>query len=84
MSNNDVSDTPEEKDFRERYAQELRKKKMPPQGNLNRHFGSDEISDELARVRRQMFVTPGRKGEQIKIEEINKEISRRHNLNLAK
>jgi hypothetical protein len=80
LSNNDVSDTPEEKEFRERYAQELRKKKMLPQSSLNRHFGSDEISDELAHVRRQMLLTPGRRGEQIKLEEINKEISRRNNV----
>jgi hypothetical protein len=70
-----VDYTQEEKDFRERYAHELRKKKM--QSSTNSHFGLDEISDELARVKHQGMITPGRRGEQIKHEEINKEILRR-------
>jgi hypothetical protein len=74
MANN-VDDTQEEKDFRERYAHELRKKKT--QSYANSHFGLDEISDELARVKHQALITPGRRGEQIKHEEINKEILRR-------
>lgn len=80
MSNSFV-DTPEEKEFRERYAEELRKKKMP--NNLNPHFGSNEMLDELARVKRQMMMTPGRRGEQIKNEEINKEILRREKIAVA-
>ncbi len=72
---NDNDDTQEEKDFRQRYAHELRKKKM--QNSTNSHFGLDEISDELARVKHQAMITPGRRGEQIKHEEINKEILRR-------
>jgi hypothetical protein len=72
---NDNADTQEEKDFRERYAFELRKKKM--QNCNSSHFGLDEISDELARVKHQAMITPGRRGEQIKHEEINREILRR-------
>jgi hypothetical protein len=68
-------DTQEEKDFRQRYAYELRKKKM--QNFTSSHFGLDEISDELARVKHQAMITPGRRGEAIKHEEINKEILRR-------
>jgi hypothetical protein len=74
MTNN-VDDTQEEKDFRDRYAYELRKKKI--QSSNSAHFGLDEISDELARVKHQAMITPGRRGEQIKYEEINREILRR-------
>ncbi|AFU57180.1 hypothetical protein Ngar_c02320 [Candidatus Nitrososphaera gargensis Ga9.2] len=74
MTNN-ADDTQEEKDFRSKYAHELQKKKM--QSYANWHFGLDEISDELARVKHQAMITPGRRGEQIKYEEINKEILRR-------
>jgi hypothetical protein len=81
MANN-VDDTREEKDFRERYALELRKKKM--QGPTNSHFGLDEISDELARVKHQAMITPGRRGEQIKHEEINREILRRISIGSSK
>lgn len=70
-----IDDTQEEKEFRERYAQELRKKKM--QNCNSSHFGLDEISDELARVKHQAMITPGRRGEQIKHEEISREILRR-------
>lgn len=68
-------DTLEEKDFRERYAQELRRKKLRIE--ISPHFGSDELSDELARVKHQAMITPGRRGEQIKHEEISREILRR-------
>ena len=74
MANN-LNDTQEEREFRERYVHELRKKKM--QNYANSHFGLDEISDELAQVKHQAMITPGRRGEQIKYEEINKEILRR-------
>ena len=74
MANN-LDDTQEEREFRERYAHELRKKKI--QTYANSHFSSDEISDELAQVKHQAMITPGRKGEQIKYEEISKEILRR-------
>ncbi len=72
---NNLGDTQEEKDFRERYAHELRKKKV--QRSINSHFGLDEVSDELAKVKHQAMITPGRRGEQIKHEEISKEILRR-------
>jgi len=71
-------DTQEEKDFRERYAHELRKKKM--QRSVNPHFGLDELADEVKSVKRQELITPGRRGEQIKHEEISKEILRRLSL----
>ena len=70
-----TEDTQEEKDFRERYALELRKKKV--NSSTSSHFRLDEISDELARVKHQAMITPGRRGEQIKHEEISKEILRR-------
>jgi hypothetical protein len=73
-----VEDTLEEKDFRERYALELRKKRNSVA--LSPHFGSDELSDELKKVARQEMATPGRRGEQIKREEIAKEILRRQSL----
>lgn len=72
---NKIEDTQEEKDFRERYAYELRKKKVKVSNSS--HFSLDEISDELARVKHQAMITPGRRGEQIKYEEISKEILRR-------
>lgn len=70
-----VADTAEEKMFRERYAHELRKKKT--RNSANPHFGSDELSDEMTMVKQQELITPGRRGEQIKHEEISKEILRR-------
>ncbi|MGH9993171.1 MAG: hypothetical protein ACREAZ_11140 [Nitrososphaera sp.] len=70
-----VEDTEEEKLFRARYAFELRKKKVYTSENPS--IGIDELSDELKQVKRQAQITPGRKGEQIKYEEISKEILRR-------
>jgi hypothetical protein len=57
--NSMAEDTEEEKFFRDRYANELKKKK-------------------------QGMKTPGRRGEQIKHEEIDKEISRRYTLGKEK
>ena len=74
MANN-ADDMQEEKDSRSKYAHELRKKKM--QNYANSHFGLDEILDELARVKHQAMIMSGRREEQIKYEEINKEILRR-------
>ena len=71
MSN---EDTKEEALFRERYAQELRKKK---QQDSNSYRGSDELNDEKRRVNQQELKTPGRRGEQIKQEELNREFARR-------
>ena len=81
MANN-VNDTQEEKDFRARYAFELRKKKM--QSSDIPDFGLDEISEELARVKHQAMITPGRRGEEIKFEEINREILRRISIGSSK
>ena len=65
-----VNDTQEEKLFRERYADELKKKK---------HSDSDsELEIERNEVKQQGMKTPGRRGEQKKHEEIDKEIIRRY------
>lgn len=74
--NNMVEDTEEEKFFRNRYADELRKKKQDGR--------ADELDDERRKVKQQGMKTPGRRGEQIKHEEIDKEISRRYNLERVK
>ena len=71
-----VEDTEEEKLFRNRYANELKKKKQDER--------IDELDDERRRVKQQGMKTPGRRGEQIKHEEIDKEISRRYDLERAK
>ncbi len=73
-----IYDTQQEKDFRERYAHELRGKKI--QCSINPNFGIDELTDEVKSVKRQELITPGRRGEQIKHEEISKEILRRISL----
>jgi hypothetical protein len=65
-----VEDTEDEKEFRGRYANELKKKK---------HGGQDSDLDvERSEVKQQGMKTPGRRGEQIKNEEIDKEIVRRY------
>jgi hypothetical protein len=74
-NNKNDDDVQKEKDFRDRYAQELHKKKVQISTSLQ--FGSDELFDEKAMVKHQEMITPGRRGEQIKHEEINKEILRR-------
>jgi hypothetical protein len=71
----DLNDTQEEKDFRVRYAYELSKKKVS--NSASSHFNVDELLDEQARVKHQAMITPGRRGEQIKQEEISREILRR-------
>lgn len=65
-------DTEEERVFRENYAQELRK--------MRQDSGRDELEDERRKVKQQAMKTPGRRGEQIKHEEIDKEIVRRYNI----
>jgi hypothetical protein len=75
MMNKMAQDTQEEKAFRERYANALRL--MKGREFINSHFGTDELIDELNRVKKQALMTPGRRGEQIKHEEIDKEICRR-------
>jgi hypothetical protein len=71
-----VEDTEEEKFFRDRYANELKKKKQDRM--------TDELDDERRKVRQQGMKTSGRRGEQIKHEEIDKEISRRYTLGKEK
>ncbi|MGA7898551.1 MAG: hypothetical protein WCA39_06770 [Nitrososphaeraceae archaeon] len=75
MSNND---TEQEQSFRERYAQELQKKKKQP--GAGSYSQDDEMSDERKKVSQQEGKTPGRRGEQIKQQEIDKEIVRRNRL----
>jgi hypothetical protein len=71
-----VEDSEDEKQFRGRYADELRKKK---------HSGKDSDLDvERSEVKQQGMKTPGRRGEQIKNEEIDKEIVRRYTSRLEK
>jgi hypothetical protein len=71
MSNDD---TEEEASFRERYAQELQKKKRQAG---NSYHGDDELADERRSVNQQGMRTPGRRGEEIKQEELDKEYVRR-------
>jgi hypothetical protein len=67
-------DTEEEGSFRERYAQELRKKK---QQESDSYRGDNELADERRKVNQQGMRTPGRRGEEIKQEELDKEFVRR-------
>lgn len=71
MSNDD---TEEEASFRERYAQELGKKK---QQESDSYRGDNELADERRKVNQQGMRTPGRRGEEIKQEELDKEFVRR-------
>ncbi len=64
-----VEDTAEEKFFRESYAQELQRIKH-----------DRELEEERKKVKQQAMKTPGRRGEQIKHEEIDREIIRRYRL----
>ena len=70
MVKNMVEDTEEEKQFRGRYSDELKKKK--------RSGGVSDMDLERTEVEQQGMKTPGRRGEQIKNEEIDKEIVRRY------
>jgi hypothetical protein len=79
MSNND---TEEETSFRERYAQELQKKKNQPGAGI--YSQGDEMAQERRNVNHQQGKTPGRRGEEIKQEEIDKEIVRRTRLHQDK
>ena len=66
-------DTEEEASFRERYVQELQKKKQ--QGSHS-YRGNDELMDEKRLVYQQEMRTPGRRGEKIKQEELDREFVR--------
>jgi len=65
-----VEDTENEKLFRGKYADELKKKK--------RSGRDSDLDVERNEVNQQGMKTPGRRGEQIKNEEIDKEIVRRY------
>jgi hypothetical protein len=67
-------DTEEERFFRERYARELQKKKKQPSSGS--YSQVDEMAEERRRVNHQQWKTPGRRGEEIKQQEIDKEIVR--------
>jgi hypothetical protein len=75
-------DTEEESFFRERYAQELQKKKW--QLGAGGYSQGDEMAEERRNVRQQQGKTPGRRGDQIKQEEIDKEIVRRKRIQQQK
>jgi hypothetical protein len=76
VNNNMVEDTEDERQFRGRYADELKKKK---------HSGKDSDLDiERSEVKQQGMKTPGRRGEQIKNEEIDREIVRRYTSRIEK
>ena len=73
------NDTEEERFFRERYSQESAKEKKSA-GRLWSYRQGDEMAEERRKVNQQEGKTPGRRGEQIKQEEIDKEIVRREML----
>ena len=75
MSDIDIG---QEKLFRERYTVELRKKK---QRDTYHYGGYNELIEERLKVNQQEQKTPGRRGEKIKQEEIDKEIVRRDKIN---
>jgi 3-hydroxy-3-methylglutaryl CoA synthase len=64
-----------EDDFRERYTNYLRSMK---QRIYDTYLGYNELEDERKMVNQQAMRTPGRRGEIIKSEEIDKEFSRRY------
>ncbi len=70
----DVTINEQEETFKNYYASELRKKKQQINNN-NRGF--NELEDERRQVFQQAIRTPGRRGEAIKKEEIEKEFTRR-------
>ncbi len=65
----------EEGEFREIYSQSLRGKKQQVYDSQMGQYGLDE---ERKQVNQQAMKTPGRRGEVIKNEELDKEISRRY------
>ncbi|HYY86682.1 MAG TPA: hypothetical protein VE594_06215 [Nitrososphaeraceae archaeon] len=65
-----------EADFRERYSIYLRTMK---QRIYDTYIGFNELEDERRFVNQQVIKTPGRRGEIIKNEELDKEFSRRFN-----
>ena len=72
---NKVTLNEQEEAFSKFYASELRKKKQQINDN-NR--GSNELDDERRQIFQQAIRTPGRRGEIIKKDEIEKEFARRY------
>jgi hypothetical protein len=65
----------EEAEFRESYSQQLRGKK---QQVYDSEMGHNALEEERKQVNQQAMKTPGRRGEIIKNEEIDKEFSKRY------
>ena len=65
----------EETEFRESYSQQLRAKK---QQVYDSQMGHNALEEERKQVNQQAMKTPGRRGEIIKNEEIDKEFSKRY------
>lgn len=74
MINRDVTVNEQEDSFSKFYASELRKKRQQINNNDR---GFNELEDERRQVFQQAIRTPGRRGEVIKKEEIEKEFTRR-------
>ncbi|MDQ6724185.1 MAG: hypothetical protein M3Z01_07975 [Thermoproteota archaeon] len=72
---NIVTLTEEEETFSKFYATELRKKKQQINDNDR---GFNELDDERRQIFQQAIRTPGRRGEIIKKDEIEKEFTRRY------
>jgi hypothetical protein len=78
----DVTINEQEETFKNYYATELRKKRQQINNN---NMGFNELEDERRQVFQQAIRTPGRRGEIIKKEEIEKEFTRRfRDENMAK
>ena len=75
------TDTEEEGIFRKRYSNHLRDKK---QQIYDSHMGHNALEEERKQVNQQAMKTPGRRGEIIKNEEIDKEYSRRYSEHLKR
>jgi hypothetical protein len=78
LENNNISIESEEEYFRKSYALELQKKRQ----QINDYQrGFNELEEERRQVNQQAIRTPGRRGEVIKKEEIEKEFTRRYKEN---
>ena len=75
LENNNLSVESEEEYFRKSYAVELQKKRQQI-NDFQR--GYNELEEERRQVNQQAIRTPGRRGEVIKKEEIEKEFTRRY------
>ena len=75
LENNNLSVESEEEYFRKSYAIELQKKRQQI-NDFQR--GYNELEEERRQVNQQAIRTPGRRGEVIKKEEIEKEFTRRY------